>query len=107
MAMKREDEKNRYAAKVGLKVRDVAIIEGLDIESAERMSALVRTSVVKGIEWADEHPKEKATKIDNIISILKIIDYRSYISSLTSGVGVINFNVDKFIEDLKNTISNK
>ena len=54
--MTREEEIKRHAAFFGLKVRDSAVLSGLDGQTAEIISVLAQTSVIDGAEWADEHP---------------------------------------------------
>ena len=58
----------------------------------------------EGAKWADKNPKERMVDIDDVISILKAVDYTEYISSITNGVGVISFNADNFIEDVRKVI---
>lgn len=59
---------------------------------------------LEGAVWSDEKPKEGLVDIDNVINILKTIDYKNYISSIVSGVGTINFEADRFINDLTKLI---
>ena len=43
--------------------------------------------------------------IENVISVLKVVDYKDYISSITSGVGIISFDADRFVSDIKKTFN--
>lgn len=43
--------------------------------------------------------------IESVIDILKVVDYKDYISSITNGVGAINFVSDKFVDDIKKTLT--
>ena len=62
---------------------------------------------LEGAAWSDENPKEGLVDIDNVINILKTIDYKNYISYIVSGVGTINFEADRFINDLTKLIENE